>query len=52
MQRIKQYSKVSKSLACLNDEKLKQILADSKPIHEDIGGKSALISIDGTSRIC
>lgn len=46
MQRIKQYSKVSTSLACLSNEKLKQILADSKPMHEGIGGKSALISID------
>ena len=48
MQRIKQYSKVSTSLACLSNEKLKQILADSKPMHEGIGGKSALISIDDT----
>ena len=44
--RIKQYSKVSTSLACLSNEKLKQILADAKPMHEGIGGKSALISID------
>ena len=48
MQRIKQYSKVSTSLTCLSNEKLKQILADSKPMHEGIGGKSALISIDDT----
>lgn len=48
MQRLKQYSKVSTSLACLSNEKLKQILADSKPMHEGIGGKSALISIDDT----
>ena len=46
--RIKQYSKVSTSLACLSNEKLKQILADAKPMHEGIGGKSALISIDDT----
>jgi hypothetical protein len=44
--RIKQYSKVSTNLACLSNEKLKQILADAKPMHEGIGGKSALISID------
>jgi len=48
MQRIKQYSKVSTSLAYLSNEKLKQILADSKPMHEGIGGKSALIAIDDT----
>jgi hypothetical protein len=46
--RIKQYSKVSISLACLSNEKLKQILADAKPMHESIGGKSALIAIDDT----
>jgi len=49
MQRLKQYSKVSTSLACLSNEKLKQILADSKPMHEGIGGKSALISIVGVT---
>ncbi len=49
MQRIKQYSKVSTSLACLSNEKLQQMLADSKPMHEGIGGKSALISIDDTA---
>lgn len=48
MQRIKQYSKVSTSLACLSNEKLQQMLADSKPMHEGIGGKSTLISIDET----
>jgi hypothetical protein len=48
MQRIKQYSLVSTSLAILSNEKLKQILADGKPMHEGIGGKSALISIDDT----
>jgi hypothetical protein len=48
MHRIEQYSKVSTSLACLSNEKLKQILADSKPVHEGIGEKSALISIDDT----
>lgn len=48
MQRIKQSSKVSTALACLSNEKLKQILADSTPMHEGIGGNSALISIDDT----
>lgn len=48
MQRIKLYSQISTSLACLSNEKLKQILADSKPMHEGIGDKSALISIDDT----
>lgn len=47
--RIKQYNTISTSLACLSNEKLKQILADAKPMHEGIGGKSALISIDDTS---
>ena len=48
MQRTKLYSQLSTSLACLSNEKLKQILADAKPMHEGIGGKSALISIDDT----
>lgn len=48
MQRIKLYSQISTSLAALSNEKLKQILADSKPMHEGIGGKSALIAIDDT----
>jgi hypothetical protein len=48
MQRIKLYSQISTSLACLSNEKLKQILADGKPMHEGIGGKSALISINDT----
>src|SRR6202040_1869852 len=46
--RIKQYNTVSTSLACLSNERLKQILAAAKPMHEGIGGKSALISIDET----
>lgn len=46
MQRIKLYGKISTSLACLSNVKLKQILANGKPVHEGIGGKSALISID------
>jgi hypothetical protein len=45
MQRIKLYSQISAGLACLSNEKLKQILADAKPMHEGIGGKSALISM-------
>lgn len=48
MQRIKLYGQISTSIACLSNEKLKQILADAKPMHEGIGGKSALISIDET----
>jgi hypothetical protein len=32
----------------LSHEQLKQILADSKPMYEGIGGKSTLISIDDT----
>ncbi|MBX9585944.1 MAG: protein kinase family protein [Gammaproteobacteria bacterium] len=46
MQRIKLYGQISTSLACLSKEKLKQILADAKPMHEGIGGKSTLISVD------
>lgn len=46
MQRIKLYSQISTSLSALSNEKLKQILADGKPMHEGIGGKSALISIN------
>lgn len=46
--RIKQYSDVSTSLTCLSNVRLMQILADSKPMHEGVGGKSALISIDET----
>src|SRR5271170_2938687 len=46
MQKIRRYSQVSTSLACLSNEKLKQILADGKPMHEGISSKSALISID------
>lgn len=46
MQRIKLYSRISTNLTCLSNEKLKQILAESKPMREGIGGKSVLISID------
>jgi len=45
MQRIKLYGQISTSLACLSNEKLKQILADAKPMNEDIAGKSALTEI-------
>lgn len=48
MQRIKLYSQISISLSALSNEKLKQILAGGKPMHEGIGGKSALISINDT----
>jgi len=44
--RIKQYNTISTTLACLSNERLKQIMADAKPMHVGIGGKSALISID------
>jgi len=37
MQRTKLYSQISTSLACLSNEKLKQILDDAKPMHEGIG---------------
>ncbi len=46
--RIKKYSTISASLACLSNEKLKYILVDAQPMHEGIGGKSALIYIDET----
>src|SRR5688500_8426626 len=49
MQRIKLYSEISTSLSALSNEKLKQILADGKPMYEGIGGKSVLISINDTS---
>ena len=48
MQRIKLYGQISTSLTALSNEKLKQIVANGKPMHEGIGGKSALISIDDT----
>lgn len=48
MQRIKLYSQIATNLSALSNEKLKQILADGKPMHEGIGGKSALISINDT----
>lgn len=48
LRRLKQYNSVSTSLACLSNEQLKQNLAVAKPIYKDIGGKSALISIDET----
>jgi hypothetical protein len=48
MERIKRYSQTSTSLACLSNKRLQQILSDAKPMHEVIGGKSALISINET----
>lgn len=46
--RIKQYIKVSTSLACFSNAQLNQILVDAKPMHEGIGGKSCLCYIDET----
>lgn len=43
MQRIKLYSQIATNLSALSNEKLKQILADGKPMHEGIGGKMKLI---------
>ena len=43
MQRIKLYSQIATNLSALSNEKLKQILADGKPMHEGIGGKSVLL---------
>ena len=37
MQRIKLYSQIATNLSALSNEKLKQILADGKPMHEGIG---------------
>jgi N-acetylglutamate synthase-like GNAT family acetyltransferase len=37
MQRIIRYSQVSTSLAVLSNQKLQQILADGKTMHEGIG---------------
>jgi len=48
MQRTKPHGQMSTSLAFLSNENLKQILADAKPMHEDMGGKSVIISIDDT----
>ena len=48
MQRIIRYSQISTSLAVLSNQKLKQILADGKPMHEGIGGKSVLVYINDT----
>ena len=46
--RIKQYSSTSTNLACLSDDKIKQLLVDANLIHEGIGGKSCLCYIDET----
>lgn len=48
LSRLKQYNSISTSLACCSNEKLKQMLAEAKPMHKGIGGKSALISINET----
>ena len=46
--RIKQYNKVSTSLACFSNVQLKQILVNAEAMHEGIGGKSCLCYIDET----
>ena len=48
MQRIKLYSQIATNLSAKSHEKLKQILADGKPMHEGIGGKSVLVYINDT----
>jgi len=42
------YNIASTNLACLSNEKLIALLAKAKPLHEGIGGTSALISVEGT----
>ncbi len=44
--RIKNYSEVSTSIACLSNQKISQLLVNAKPMHKGIGGKSALIYIN------
>lgn len=46
--RIKQYNKISTSLACFSNVQLKQILVNAEAMHEGIGGKSCLCYIDET----
>lgn len=46
--RLTKYSSLSLTLASLSNKRLKQILAEAKPLHEGIGGKSMLIFIDKT----
>lgn len=43
---MNQYSSISSRLSCLSNAQLKQLLADAKPMHDCIGGKSALITLD------
>lgn len=47
-QRRKNYGKTSTKLACLSDEHLLALLAKAKPMHEGIGGTSALMFIEDT----
>lgn len=44
--RLKQYSDISTNLACISNQKLRQILANGQSMHHGIGGKSVLIYID------
>lgn len=44
--RLKTYANVSTNLASTSTQKLELILADAKPMHQGIGGKSVLISVD------
>lgn len=46
-QRRKCYGKISTKLACLSDEHLLALLAKAKPMHEGIGGASALMTVEG-----
>jgi hypothetical protein len=39
--RIQKYFTISTSLACLSNEKLRQILDEAKPMHAGIGGTSS-----------
>lgn len=45
IQRIQQYTSLSTLLSNLRNEKLKQILRNSHPMYEGMGGKSALVHI-------
>ncbi len=47
--RIKTYCHVSTELAALSDSKLVELLTKAKPMHVGIGGRSALLGIDGTN---
>jgi thiamine kinase-like enzyme len=46
-QRIKNYAQISTELACLDDQKLSDILEKAEHNHSGIGGKSVLLNIDG-----